>query len=604
MIGIEGQDSGHTIADAHARLLRLIRRRAVSPQFQPIVDLRDATITGYEALARPHEGTGFHSPAEFFRAAEHFGMVPLLESVCRRRALETAGAVDTSQFIFINVAVEALLDDAFSQMLEEDVAACGLHDRRRIVLEITERASEEHLAEIGPRSLALREAGFQIAIDDVGAGMNGLTQLTLLRPNWLKLDRNIVDHIDYDPLKRNLVRFFVQFARLSDMHLVAEGIERQEELKMLMELGVTHAQGFLLARPDAYGKQLDDDTQNLILTIRDDVEQRRFCSVSSLRIRSLATPVTVVHPSNRLNSLTLKDRPDHDVDGTAVYDGDRMFGWLPGARYRELIRNGSGPSTFAEVHLDHPLLVSEETTLAEAMEALAGRSDAVGSLPLLTITKDGTVAAVTTRDMLRAAASTCPDAPSHITPLTGLPDRAHADHWLTRQLRDRKPHDLAFIDLEGFEGYNISHGFDQGDRLLLRLVSIVQAEVVNQLGDECFFAHLGADRFLLALPANSADVLQTIQARFDQTCDEFFTPMEVACQAYCYTDVDGQEQRRPLTAVRIIYMPYPMQYFGSLRGLYHHVATLREKTSRQIDEHNRLFVIDEPSVARHQRASA
>src|SRR5690606_29389911 len=111
--------------------------------------------------------------------------------------------------------VETLIDET------DHLAGIG---RNRVVIELTERSEHGVVGRLAEQFEHLRSAGFLLAIDDVGAGTSGLNRIMRLRPHWLKLDGELVSSIDTAPFKQNLIRFFVHFARLSNIRLLAEGI--------------------------------------------------------------------------------------------------------------------------------------------------------------------------------------------------------------------------------------------------------------------------------------------------------------------------------------------------------------------------------------------
>ena len=118
-----------------------------------------------------------------------------------------------------------------------------------MVLEITELSDEQDFPGLAEQVKRLRDMGFDAAIDDAGAGASGLNRIMIIRPTWIKLDREFVRGIDTDRYKQNLVRFFVHFARLSGVSVIAEGIEHKSELAMVIDLGVRYAQGYYLGHP-------------------------------------------------------------------------------------------------------------------------------------------------------------------------------------------------------------------------------------------------------------------------------------------------------------------------------------------------------------------
>lgn len=230
-------------------LSRTIRIGAVRPAFQPIVDLTTGVVVGVEALCRPAPGSAFRDASELFAAAERLRMLWPLEAVARRASLDAAGALSPDARLFMNCSPQVVSDPRFIPAIDEAIESSAGLTRGRLVLEITERSDHRITRALARRAEELKGAGLEIAIDDVGAGMSGLSRIMALRPHWLKLDMDLIRGIHLDRFRQNLVRAIGQFAARSGIRLVAEGIELEEELETIAGLGVRYAQGYYLCRP-------------------------------------------------------------------------------------------------------------------------------------------------------------------------------------------------------------------------------------------------------------------------------------------------------------------------------------------------------------------
>jgi EAL domain-containing protein (putative c-di-GMP-specific phosphodiesterase class I) len=221
----------------------------LSTVFQPVVSLRDRTVIGYEALSRGPAGSVYQMPRRLFEMAERADLVFELDRKCRRRALASANTLPPSATLFVNVYPSAMYDPEFQgAALVRLVEAQGLNPNR-VVLEITENAAIENYEVFADALGELKRLGFSIAVDDVGAGYSGLEKIAHLHPQYLKFDRELIKDIDSSYIRREMTRALKSFADSIKSEIIAEGIERQEELETLVELGVGYGQGFLLGRP-------------------------------------------------------------------------------------------------------------------------------------------------------------------------------------------------------------------------------------------------------------------------------------------------------------------------------------------------------------------
>ena len=209
--------------------------------FQPIVNVRTREILGVESLAR-FECTPLRPPDEWFGEAREVGRATELELAAVRMALAQFGAFPSNNFLSVNVSPETVATGELEQVLENLPA-------HRVVVELTEHSPIQDYASLLPALDALRERGARVAVDDAGAGYSGLRHVLRLRPEILKLDRDLTQGIDADPARRALATALVTFAREIDATIIAEGVETPEELETLLHLGVPLGQGFFLGRP-------------------------------------------------------------------------------------------------------------------------------------------------------------------------------------------------------------------------------------------------------------------------------------------------------------------------------------------------------------------
>ena len=214
----------------------------VRPVFQPVVDLRRGVVCGYEALTR-FESDAQASPLQWFGAAALYGCASQLEALALRAVLEARCDLPPTCFLSLNVSPEALASDEVAGVLLDAGDLAG------IVIEVTEQTPVEDYDSLRRRLSGLRASGAAVAIDDAGAGYSSLSHILALEPQYVKLDRSLVNDVDLDARRATAVSAIAGFAGRLDATVVAEGVERPGELERLTALGVPLAQGYLLAKP-------------------------------------------------------------------------------------------------------------------------------------------------------------------------------------------------------------------------------------------------------------------------------------------------------------------------------------------------------------------
>jgi EAL domain-containing protein (putative c-di-GMP-specific phosphodiesterase class I) len=212
--------------------------------FQPIVAWRERTVVGYEALVRSDEPSLSH-PAALLDAAERLRRHHELGRTIRAAVARSAQYALPDTLLFININASELNDN---ELLSD--SAPLTHLAPRVVLEVTERSALDQVVGLATRLARLRERGFRIAIDDLGAGYAGLSSFARLEPEFVKLDLSLVRGVHLSSRKRSLVRGIAQVcARDLGIQVIGEGIECSEERDVLAIDGLDLFQGYLFAEP-------------------------------------------------------------------------------------------------------------------------------------------------------------------------------------------------------------------------------------------------------------------------------------------------------------------------------------------------------------------
>jgi EAL domain-containing protein (putative c-di-GMP-specific phosphodiesterase class I) len=211
--------------------------------YQPIVDYPRRKIFGYEALLRSSEAA-LPNPGAVIEAALRLGRLEDVGRAARAAAALPMTDAPSDVLLFVNLHARDLEDPALT-----DPASPLARMAPRVVLEITERASLDSVREAKTRVGALRQLGFRIAIDDLGAGYAGLTSFAMLEPEFVKLDLSLVRDVHASAVKRKLVGSMTALCRDMGIAVIAEGIETTHERDCLLGLGCELLQGYLIARP-------------------------------------------------------------------------------------------------------------------------------------------------------------------------------------------------------------------------------------------------------------------------------------------------------------------------------------------------------------------
>jgi EAL domain-containing protein (putative c-di-GMP-specific phosphodiesterase class I) len=233
---------------------RILRDRSIRTLFQPIVRLPWRKILGFEALSRGPEGSYLETADNLFGFTERAGMLGEVEMLCVDRALANAKKLPEGAILFLNLSMLGLeYIESEEPGLTGRVKEAG-RSPMECVLEITERTYAESADRLRERVAELRKNGFRIAIDDMGTGYSALHVLAELQPEFIKLDKMLVRDLPDEPIKRNLVSAITTFAKDSRSVVIAEGVETEDEVEVLTELGVELQQGYFFGFPEPVEK--------------------------------------------------------------------------------------------------------------------------------------------------------------------------------------------------------------------------------------------------------------------------------------------------------------------------------------------------------------
>lgn len=250
-------------------LVEMLATERFTTYFQPIVSIKDTSqIFGYESLLRGLDEQGnILLPKPILELATEAGLLPQLDQVARLSAITQVSRYQVSGHIFINFALTSLYDPAFClRSTVEAIDAAGIsHDR--VVFEVVESDNPQDLDHLKTVLQYYRDAGFLVALDDLGSGYSSLNLLHQLRPDFIKLDMELIRDVHQDLYKASITEKLLEITQKLNIQTVAEGIECIEELNWLRERGANLAQGYLIAKPSAVAVTITPQFDPIALTV-------------------------------------------------------------------------------------------------------------------------------------------------------------------------------------------------------------------------------------------------------------------------------------------------------------------------------------------------
>lgn len=517
--------------------------------FQPIVSLNQRRIFGYEALTRGPSNSPLHSPITLFSVARKAGRLSDLELISRASACRSFGQQQLEGKLFLNVSPETLLEPSHQpgrtlQLLEQ-VGIAPEH----VVIELTEQAPIDDFNLLGNALHYYRAMGFSIAIDDLGAGYSSLRMWSELRPDYVKIDRHFIDGIHLDSVKREFVGSILKMAHASQAQVIAEGIELQQELDVLSDMGVDLVQGYLLCRPrerpprEAHGMLSNRPAHSPLL---DD----EHCTLDELIIHSPSVSLdTSIQQVQQLffDQVTL--------NSIAVLDNaQQAVGIVHRQELVEAMLKPFASDLFARKPISR--LMSRDFLAVESSHSLQQVSRLLTSRARQRIEEDFIVTQQgrysglgRVMDVLKLITEQKLQQARHANPLTQLPGNVPIQQCLSRLLAQPRHVLVCYVDIDHFKPFNDLYGYAKGDEVLLTLAQCLQ-ETINPSTD--FVGHIGGDDFLLVLSAhNAAQRLSLLQQRFGQRCQRFYVAEHLQLGHFISHNRQGQSESFMLLSLSI-----------------------------------------------------
>jgi EAL domain-containing protein (putative c-di-GMP-specific phosphodiesterase class I)/GGDEF domain-containing protein len=557
--GRASEQMQENIAELNA-LLEVIVNRRLHTQFQPIVSLRDGQVFGYEALIRGPKGGLLRRPGDLCHAAEKARMVTWFDLACLEQIFQQASQQGIRHLLFVNMEAEGLASmDLQDRSLAMRAREHGLTPAQ-IVIEITERQTVGDFPRLISDIGRLREEGFKIAVDDAGAGYNSLHAIAELRPDFVKIDRNLVRNLDVNGERRALLATLVRYARQIGTAVLGEGAETREELVTLIDLGVTYCQGYLLGKPADSLRGIKHENADLI---RQRARQySRLTAGRSIAVDGLMRKGMAVGPDTPLPTVLRAFYRDESLTSVVVVEDDYVRGIL----MRSSLSDVLGMATSANVA---DLLPGETVSQWMQTAALCITPD----MPLITLVRQATtrgdfslesdivvvnganryLGVLPVRVMLEALATQQAFANRYSDPLTALPNRVVLEEAVNDRLTTRQPTALVRADIDGMAIYNRARGTAHGDEVILALAALFQNVADLESDPEGLLAHLGGGDFvLLTQPERVREVCAALHSGFQSLIPQFYTAEQVRQSFVEFgKDRNGAPRRVPLCRLSV-----------------------------------------------------
>ena len=563
-------------------LNKILENEFITPVYQPIVSLTDGHIFGYEALSRISAMDLEMDVGQLFRVADKMGKSWELEVLCRTKALRNFTPINGEKKLFLNVNPNVINDDKFKEGFTKGrLNEYGLNFNN-IIFEITERISVFDNKMFLNSIEHYRKQKYGIAIDDVGAGYSGLNTIAAIRPNIIKLDINLIKHIDNDETKQFLCKAMVDFCKNSGILLIAEGIETEEELKTVIKLNVDLGQGYFLGVPQQALIDTAPEKIEMIKLFHSKKYAEKTKSSIYPRIGHLSKKGTCFHPDEKMNVIYETINSKLNITDFVIAEDDNAVGIMSRAEFNEILGGRYSFNLHADKNIrqfiNNDFLRVNYNMPVNQVSRLAMQRNYESRYHPVVVEQDGKYTGiVTVKDMLISCTKLEIDTALHSNPLTGLPDNLLIEREISSRIFGKQPYCILYYDLDNFKAYNDAYGFQNGDKLLEFTATILKSHAEKNE----FIGHIGGDDFIAVCDYHDTEEFcKAVIEDFSSNINSFFREDDVKNGYFVSKNRHGVTDNFALASISIAGISNKSRTYHTIDDFSNDIAQLKKRCKK------------------------
>ena len=543
------------LEDLHEELLDILRQESLKAMFQPILDLRGKAVHGFEGLIRGPSDSVLHAPLNLFRTARRLGLEFELEVACCRTLIRAYAKSSLQQRLFLNVSPDCLHRSLVADLIQpRTLKAFGL-EPHQVVIELTEGQPVADYVALREAVMGLKALGFSIAIDDLGEGFSSLRLWSEVGPDYVKIDKHFINGVSLDPVKHQFLRSLRDIARKTGAQIVAEGIELEADLAVVLDLELEFAQGYFTGRPHPTPIALVSP-EVLLVCGGDRLQGIDAPWISHSRVTASKLMVEVQPESPETPTWLVAERfvQFQDLQSIPIVQDGLPVGLIN----RHVFMDTMARPFMRELHgkkgcdslMDRNILVADQGTSIHELSRMLVESDPRHILHGFVLTRQGRYAGMGSgHDLVREITQMQIHAARYANPLTGLPGNVPISEHIDELIEQKLPFAVCYCDLDHFKPYNDVYGYRRGDDVIHWT-----GKLLERVSDPAldFVGHVGGDDFILVVRSpDFQERCQKVLQSFQEGRSRFFSEEDLRGGGYWSEDRQGRMVFHPLLSLSI-----------------------------------------------------
>lgn len=586
---LSNEDNHVASQDISEELVSILNNKALSVLFQPIVDFQSQSILGYESLIRGPSDSALHNPVMLFDVARREGALTELDLLCKRKGIYEFKAKCLAGKLFLNTTPQGLLEpDHRTGLTLEYLLKVGIRPEN-VVIELTEQYPTTDFSVVCHALEHYRSMGFEIAIDDLGAGYSGLTRWAELRPEYVKIDRHFIENIHNDSVKQSFVRSIIDIAKELQCKVIAEGIEHREEYQTLVDMGVPYGQGYYFGRPQS--TPVYSLSENLFTTAEGALFRNQSWQCRE-DILDLLSPAPFLQAQDSLEHAYALFIENEELTAIAIVDPKMVpMGLIRrskllttfSSQYGRSLHGAKAVMNFMETQI---VVVERSASIDQASNSITDNMKSHIEADFIIADHGKYVGLGKVLGLLKKITDLQIRNARYANPLTLLPGNVPIYERLDELIADQVDFTVAYCDLDNFKPYNDVYGYFEGDKVI-KLIAGILKENSQHAGD--FIGHVGGDDFIIIfLSAGWQVSCQRILDSFALRIPALYTDNDRSQGGIYAQSREGVEQFYPIMTLSIGIVTPDVKRFVSHHDVSH-MASHAKHSAKQI-KGNSLFI--------------